>query len=111
MQFGSQSPLVEMPVSWSLDDSLHFEFMASKQITLPGLATASGVLKNWLGDFTYMQAHTDWGILIYTCHPYVIGRGHRMLMLEHLIQALIDKGAIFATMEDAVGEFRGRQQR
>ena len=55
MQFGSQSPLVEMPISWSLDDFPHFEFMVSKRTTLPGLASASGVLENWLSDFAYMQ--------------------------------------------------------
>ena len=31
----------------------------------------------------------DFGILTYTFHPHVIGRGHRMMMLERLIQRLM----------------------
>jgi hypothetical protein len=53
----------------------------------------------------------DWGVLTYTCHPYVIGRGHRMLMLERLIEGLLGQGAVFATMADAVDEFVSRASR
>ena len=37
-------------------------------------------------------------------HPYVIGRGHRMLALEDLIEKLIAGGAVFLTMEEAARE-------
>jgi peptidoglycan/xylan/chitin deacetylase (PgdA/CDA1 family) len=47
-------------------------------------------------------------VLTYTCHPYVIGRGHRMMMLERLILALKERGAVFLTMEEAVAEFAAR---
>jgi hypothetical protein len=52
-----------------------------------------------------MRATMEWGVITYTCHPYVIGRGHRMLMLERLIEALLGQGAVFATMADAADEF------
>ena len=39
----------------------------------------------------------------------VIGRGHRMMMLERLIQALTERGAMFATMEEAAREYQGRR--
>ena len=61
--------------------------------------------ENWLADFTYMREHYDWGILTYTFHPHVIGRGHRMLILEQLIRDLRAGGAQFVTMEQAVAEF------
>ena len=108
MRFGAPTELVEMPISWSLDDFPHFEFMVSKRMTLPGLSAASGVLANWLDDFRYMRTHTDWGILTYTCHPFVIGRGHRMLMLEQLITSLREQGAEFMTMHAAKEEFVAR---
>ena len=63
------------------------------------------VAENWLADFTYMREHYGWGILTYTFHPHVIGRGHRMMMLERLIQRLIEGGAVFSTMEDAMQEW------
>jgi peptidoglycan-N-acetylglucosamine deacetylase len=37
-------------------------------------------------------------------HPYVIGRGYRMLGFEDLVAKLIDGGAVFMTMEQAVRE-------
>jgi peptidoglycan/xylan/chitin deacetylase (PgdA/CDA1 family) len=55
-----------------------------------------------------MQRIVDWGVLTYTMHPYVIGRGHRMLMLERLILRLTELGAVFGTMEEAAKEFMKR---
>ncbi len=107
-QFGTPSRLVEMPISWSLDDFPHFEFLRAGGEIYPGLQNASGVLENWLGDFEYMTGHTEWGVLTYTCHPYIIGRGHRMLMLERLIDRMAAMGAAFMTVEQAVEEFKRR---
>jgi hypothetical protein len=45
-------------------------------------------------------------VLTYTFHPHVIGRGHRMLMLEHMLEVLRREGATFLTLEDAVAEYR-----
>jgi peptidoglycan/xylan/chitin deacetylase (PgdA/CDA1 family) len=108
MEFGAQTDLVEMPISWTLDDYPHFEFLRSNSSVLPGLMNANDVLSNWVDDFVYMQRTCEWGILTYTCHPYVIGRGHRMMMLERLIQILTEKGAKFVTMAQALDEFSAR---
>jgi peptidoglycan/xylan/chitin deacetylase (PgdA/CDA1 family) len=104
-RFGEETALIEMPISWTLDDHPHFEFMRTQQTVAPGLMATGGVLQNWLDDFRYMRATMEWGVITYTCHPYVIGRGHRMLMLERLIEALLGQGAVFATMADAADEF------
>jgi peptidoglycan/xylan/chitin deacetylase (PgdA/CDA1 family) len=97
-----------MPVSWTLDDYPHFEFVRTQNAVLPGLMSANGVLQNWIDDFVYMQRIVDWGVLTYTMHPFVIGRGHRMMMLEKLIRALRDGNAEFLTMEAAASEFAAR---
>lgn len=104
--WGATTPLIEMPVSWTLDDFPHFEFLRTQTAVMPGLMHAPGVLHNWIDDFIYMQRTTDWGVLTYTMHPYVIGRGHRMLMLERLILRLTELGAVFLSMEDAAAAFR-----
>jgi peptidoglycan-N-acetylglucosamine deacetylase len=114
--FGRDTALVEMPISWTLDDFPVFEYMRSPKLSQPGLMNARLVAENWLADFTYMREHYDWGILTYTFHPHVIGRGHRMMMLERLIQDLKAGGAKFLTMEQAVAEYRkqypqGRSER
>ena len=103
--FGQATKLIEMPISWSLDDHPHFEMWVTPTSSLPGLRNANGVLENWVDDFIYMTQTVAWGVLTYTCHPYVIGRGHRMLMLERLINTLAEKGAVFCTMETALSEF------
>ena len=108
IQFGADTSLVEMPISWSLDDYPAFEFSRSPTGILPGLMNADGVLANWFADFRYMAEHYDWGVITYTFHPHVIGRGHRMIMLETLIGRLKDAGAVFVTMEEAVAEYRAK---
>ncbi len=107
-RFGEQTNLVEMPISWSLDDYPHFEFIRTAQTILPGLQSARIVMENWLDEFLYMKKTVDWGVLTYTMHPFVIGRGHRMLALEGLIKTLADEGAVFMALEDAAQEAKTR---
>jgi peptidoglycan/xylan/chitin deacetylase (PgdA/CDA1 family) len=104
--------LLEMPISWSLDDFPHFEYMRLPNGSVQqGLMNATNVLDNFVDDFTYMtRVQPDFGILTYTFHPHVIGRGHRMMMLERLIQRLIEGGAVFMTMEQAMAEWLARNQ-
>jgi peptidoglycan-N-acetylglucosamine deacetylase len=109
---GRTTPLLEMPISWSLDDFPHFEYMRNPNGSIQqGLMNATAVLENFVDDYTYMpRVQPDFGILTYTFHPHVIGRGHRMMMLERLIQKLMEDGAVFMTMEQAMGEWLARNQ-
>ena len=107
-RFGEQTALIEMPISWSLDDYPHFEFVRTAAAILPGLQSARTVMESWLDEFRYMQQTDEWGVLTYTMHPYVIGRGYRMLALEGLIENLQDAGAVFMTMEEAAAEAQAR---
>lgn len=109
MAFGEKTALIEMPISWSLDDFPHFEFFRSKFGVVPGLADARAVEENFVEDFLYMAETEDWGILTYTFHPFVIGRGHRMRMLERLIRRLRDAGAEFMAMRDAMAAWEARR--
>ena len=100
--FGEETALLELPVSWSADDWPHFEFMPPG---MPGLRSTGAVLENWLDDFRYMVRHKEGGLMTYTFHPLVIGRGHRMLFLERLIQGLRRLGAEFVRLDDAARRF------
>jgi peptidoglycan/xylan/chitin deacetylase (PgdA/CDA1 family) len=106
--FGKESRLIEMPISWSLDDYPHFEFVRTQNSVLQGLMNAEGVLANWIDDFLYMKREMEWGVVTYTFHPFVIGRGHRMLVLERLIERLAAEGAEFMRMETAAESFDRR---
>jgi peptidoglycan/xylan/chitin deacetylase (PgdA/CDA1 family) len=110
VRWGDPTPLIEMPVSWSLDDYPHFERASGPNGLQPGLMHAAGVLDNWVDDFRYMARAADWGVLTYTFHPQVTGRGHRMLTLERLIDATRDLGAAFVRMDEAADEFASRDR-
>jgi peptidoglycan-N-acetylglucosamine deacetylase len=66
------------------------------------------VMQSWLDEFLYMKKTVDWGVLTYTMHPFVIGRGYRMLALEGLVESLASEGAVFMTMEAAAEEAKGK---
>ena len=106
--FGARTRLIEMPVSWGLDDFPHFEFLRTKDWIMPGLMNSSLVLENWIDDYVYMKKSMKWGVITYTFHPFVIGRGGRMLMLEKLIRKLKSGGALFMTLESAAAEYAKR---
>src|SRR5262245_674980 len=106
--FGEETSLIEMPISWSLDDYPHFEFVRTPASILPGLQSARTVMQNWLDEFRYMKKSVDWGVLTYTMHPFVIGRGYRMLAFEDLVSELTAEGAVFMTMEAAALEAQQR---
>jgi peptidoglycan/xylan/chitin deacetylase (PgdA/CDA1 family) len=107
-RFGEQTPLIEMPISWSLDDFPHFEFLRQPSSVLASLQPARAVMQCWLDEFLYMKETTDWSVLTYTMHPYVIGRGYRMLALGDHVDRLAREGAQFTTMEEAASEAQQR---
>jgi peptidoglycan/xylan/chitin deacetylase (PgdA/CDA1 family) len=107
-RFGEQTRLIEMPISWSLDDYPHFEFVRTPATILASMQPARAVMQSWRDEFHYMKKTVDWGVLTYTMHPYVIGRGYRMLALEDMVDKLVEDGAVFMTMEDAAREAEQR---
>ena len=107
-RFGEETALIEMPISWSLDDYPHFEFVRTSSSVLASMQPPRAVMQSWLDEFRYMQKSVDWGVLTYTMHPYVIGRGQRMLALEEMVATIADEGALFMTMEQAAREAKER---
>ena len=108
VQFGPESSLIEMPISWTLDDHPHFEYWRLPGTVNPGLQSPQTVMAGWLDEFRYFKKSVEWGVLTYTLHPYVIGRGYRMLAFEGFIDNLIKEGAEFMTMEQALQETKKR---
>lgn len=107
VRFGPATSLIEMPISWHLDDHPHFEYWRLPNTVNPGLQSARVVMESWLDEFRYFKKTTDFGILTYTMHPYVLGRGNRMLAFEGLVESLIKEGAEFMTMHEALKAGKG----
>jgi peptidoglycan/xylan/chitin deacetylase (PgdA/CDA1 family) len=103
-QFGEPTDLIEMPISWSLDDHPHFEFVRTPQTVLASMQSPRDVMQSWYDEFLYMRKTVEWGVLTLTMHPFVIGRGQRMAALEWLVDKMANDGAVFMTMEQAAEE-------
>ncbi len=85
-RFGRPVPLVEIPVSWYMDDWVHFEYVNSAYGLLQGQKPPSAVLEIWKSELDFLCMQPDGGLLTITMHPQVIGRGHRLMMLRNFIQ-------------------------
>ena len=60
-----------------------------------------------MGDFDYLYDRLGEGVYILTMHPQAIGRGHRLLMLERLINHIRERnGVTFKTMSEVANAFR-----
>jgi peptidoglycan-N-acetylglucosamine deacetylase len=105
--WGRETNLIELPITWGLDDFPAFEFVMTRNGTLPGFATPSQMYEIWVGDFDYLYDRLSEGVYILTMHPQCIGRGHRLLMLERLVQHMRDRsGVTFKTMREVALEFK-----
>lgn len=106
------SSIIELPVSWSLDDYPHFEYTRYPNYIQQGLRSVSEVFENWSLDFEYMVRNLNEGVYILTMHPEVIGRGHRMILLEKLINFIKshekNKEIVFTTMLEVAKIFNER---
>lgn len=82
-EFGETTNIVELPFSWGLDDFPHMEFMS-------GLSTdqspPSVVREIWHGEFDYAYVNVPGGVFTLCMHPQVIGRGHRLVLLDGLVE-------------------------
>jgi peptidoglycan/xylan/chitin deacetylase (PgdA/CDA1 family) len=104
--FGETTRLVELPVTWGLDDFPPFEFILGSNA---GLSAPSAMEEIWRGDFDYAYANCAGGLYSLTLHPQVIGRGHRMLLLERLIDHFEHHdGVVFETLGDNARRWRER---
>lgn len=102
--FGETTTLVELPVTWGLDDFPPSEFVLGMNT---GLQPPSAIEECWRGDFDYAHANCPGGVYILTLHPQTIGRGHRLLMLARLLEYFSSReGVGFETMGDYASRWK-----
>jgi peptidoglycan/xylan/chitin deacetylase (PgdA/CDA1 family) len=105
---GTQTNIVEVPGAWELCDSSHFMFAFSPHY-LTGLSAPSKVEEIWRADFDGMYDENSDACYVLTMHPQIIGRHHRLQMLERIIQHLLDHDRVwFTQMGDIADDFRNR---
>jgi peptidoglycan/xylan/chitin deacetylase (PgdA/CDA1 family) len=108
-EFGWGTPvnLVELPVAWHLDDFIQFEFVATPTGILNATRSTTMAWEIWKGEFDYLYQRVGRGLMTITMHPQVIGRGHRMLLLEQFIDYVAGHaGASFTRLGDYQTDWR-----
>ncbi|MGD2104787.1 MAG: polysaccharide deacetylase [Anaerolineae bacterium] len=99
LRAGEEVGLWEFPVAFFLDDWPHFAFDFE---AMPcGPSTPSAVFEIWSGELDYMIEREESGTLTVTMHPQIIGRGHRMALLEGFIRHVQKRRVSFARIGDA----------
>jgi peptidoglycan/xylan/chitin deacetylase (PgdA/CDA1 family) len=102
--FGAPSDIVEMAFSWALDDFPHFEFVPGRNM---GQSPPSAVREIWWEEFDYAYTHVPGAVVVICMHPEVIGRGHRLAMVEGLIEQMRARsGVSFETLGDFAARWR-----
>ena len=78
----SEGKLVEIPITWILDDAPHFVYAPAAQRSSP-MKSPDEVYEIWAAEFEGLYRYGRAFTL--TMHPQYIGRPGRLLMLERLI--------------------------
>ena len=102
---GREARFWELPLSFELDDWVHFQFNFDPYRR--GGSTPGDVLEIWTAEFDWMHANVDGGVLTATMHPQVIGRGSRIAMLDRFVRHCGEAGARFARMDTVARELDG----
>ena len=91
MANGQDTGLVELPVSWILDDAPYFGRTGA-------LPSPEAIFRVYQDEFD--KAYQEGGMLMATFHPHIVGRRSRMVHLEKFMSYLKSKpGVWFATAE------------
>jgi peptidoglycan/xylan/chitin deacetylase (PgdA/CDA1 family) len=102
LERGRESTLWELPMSFELDDWVHFQF--NFEPYRKGGAPPSAVLEIWCEEFDWMHENIEGGVLTVCMHPQVIGRGHRIAMLERFVEHCLGAGASFASLGEVAAD-------
>lgn len=95
--FGPESRILEIPVSWYLDDFPALENLPRSV----GMQSTDVVLQRWIDHFTFAYERCPGGVLALTVHPQTIARAHHFMMFERFLAHVADRdGVWFATLSE-----------
>ncbi|RKP57817.1 polysaccharide deacetylase family protein [Pararobbsia silviterrae] len=90
--------ILEMPVSWHLDDFPVIEYVPRMNA---GMSPPEVVLQRWLDHFTYAYEEVRNAAVFFTFHPQSIGKAPYIMMLRRLLEKISSyQGVWFATMSE-----------
>jgi len=97
--FGPASRILEIPVTWYLDDFPFVELYPA--VGLPGSTSPQMLFDRWKDTFDYGLANVPNGVFTLTVHPQTIGRAQNIMMFERLVSYMREQdGVWFASLSD-----------
>ncbi|MEE4384155.1 MAG: polysaccharide deacetylase [Pseudomonadales bacterium] len=98
---GEPTGLVELPVSWALDDAPLLNPLGARY------ANPRDVMQVWIDEFD--RAHAEGTMFLLTMHPHRIGHRSRIVALEGLLDHIATKeGVWFGTHAEAAAWVRAQ---
>ena len=95
--FGQPAAVLEIPVSWDLDDFPAMDYISRIQQRM----TALGHLEEqWRAIFDYAASEEEGCCYTLTIHPQTSGRAHMIQLLDRLISYMHEQGAEFMTLSE-----------
>jgi peptidoglycan/xylan/chitin deacetylase (PgdA/CDA1 family) len=95
--FGPASDVLEIPVSWVLDDFPELESFKGS----PLMQSNDAVLARWKDSFDFAYERCPGGVITWTLHPQTIGRAHNLVMLERFLEHVAGHDGIwFPTLSE-----------
>ena len=95
---GKASHVLEIPVSWYLDD---FPPLACVTGVQAGQQDSNTVYQRWKDIFDYGYERVENAVFISCVHPQIVGQAHHMLWYERLVEYIANKdGVWFATTDE-----------
>ena len=82
---GKESPLIEIPASWYLDDLPPMMFM-KKVPNSHGFVNPRDIEQMWIDQFDYLYREEEDVVFTMTVHPDISGRPHVITMHERIIE-------------------------
>ena len=92
-EFGPPSPVIEIPVSWFLDD-----FPALENLPRGSqMGSTETLFARWKDHFDFAYERVPGGVFTLTVHPQTIGRAHAFLMFERFLDYVLGHEGVWAT--------------
>ena len=106
-QFGPPSTIIEIPVSWYLDDFPALELLPRTG----GMGSADELFTRWKAQFDFAYERVPNGVFALTVHPQTIGRAHAFLMFERFVEYIEGHhGAWITTLGEIAAAWRDQAE-
>jgi peptidoglycan/xylan/chitin deacetylase (PgdA/CDA1 family) len=106
--WGQEVELVEVPISWTLDDFPFIELVVTPRVVYPASTDVAAMAQRWIDDLDFLVDELPGGVFTLTLHPQSIGRASRLRLLESVIRHGKERGGRFSTVADAVAAWSDR---